>query len=106
MSSVIHFTQEALSEDKLAAYGTVLVDFWASWCGPCRMLSPVIDELSDELKGKVLVGKLNVDDYTRFAVGLGVTSIPTLILFRNGREAGRLIGAQPKQAILDLIDKN
>ena len=104
-SNVIHFTAEALNKEKLKGKGLVLVDLWASWCGPCRMLAPVIDELSEELKGRVIVGKLNIDDYTEFAIGLGVMSIPTLILFRDGEEAGRMIGVQPKQAILDMINR-
>ena len=104
-ANVIHFTAEALTKENLKGKGLVLVDLWASWCGPCRMLAPVIDELSEELKGRVIVGKLNIDDYTEFAIGMGVMSIPTLILFRDGEEAGRMIGVQPKQAILDMIDR-
>ena len=104
-ANVIHFTAEALTKENLKGKGLVLVDLWASWCGPCRMLAPVIDELSEELKGRVIVGKLNIDDYTEFAIGLGVMSIPTLILFKDGEEAGRMIGVQPKQAILDMIDR-
>ena len=79
------------------------MDLWARWCGPCRMLAPVVEELAAELKGRVTVGKLNIDDYTDFAIGLGVMSIPTLILFKDGEEVGRLIGVQPKQAILNMI---
>ena len=104
-ANVIHFTAEALTKENLKGKGLVLVDLWASWCGPCRMLAPVIDELSEELKGRVIVGKLNIDDYTEFAIGLGVMSIPTLILFKDGEEAGRMIGVQPKQAILDMIER-
>ena len=102
--NVIHFTAEALSDEKLKSMGMVLVDFWASWCGPCRMMAPTIDELAEELKGKVTVGKLNIDDYTEFAVGKGIVSIPTLMLFKDGQEAGKLIGVQPKEAVLQMID--
>lgn len=104
-ANVIHFTADALKKENLKGKGLVLVDMWASWCGPCRMLAPTIDELAVELNGKVIVGKLNIDDYTDFAVGLGVMSIPTLILFKDGEEAGRMIGVQPKQAILDMINR-
>lgn len=101
--NMIIFSAEALSKENLKGKGLVLVDLWASWCGPCRMLAPVVEELAAELKGRVTVGKLNIDDYTDFAIGLGVMSIPTLILFKDGEEVGRLIGVQPKQAILNMI---
>lgn len=102
-ANVITFTAEALTKENLKGKGLVLVDLWAAWCGPCRMLAPVVEELSVELQGKVIVGKLNIDEYTEFAIGMGVMSIPTLILFKDGEEAGRMIGVQPKQAILDMI---
>jgi len=104
-ANVIHFTAEALTKENLKGKGLVLVDLWAAWCGPCKMLAPVIDELSEELKGRVIVGKLNIDDYTEFAIGLGVMSIPTLILFKDGEEVGRMIGVQPTRAILDMIER-
>lgn len=104
-ANVINFTAEALTKQNLKGKGLVLVDLWADWCGPCRMLAPVIEELSEELKGKVIVGKLNIDEYTEFAIGLGVMSIPTLILFKDGEEVGRMIGVQPKQMILNMIDR-
>ena len=104
-ANVINFTSDALMKENLKGKGLVLVDFWASWCGPCRMLAPVVEELAVELQGKVIVGKLNIDEYTDFAIALGVMSIPTLILFRDGEEVGRMIGVQPKQAILDMINR-
>lgn len=104
-ANVITFTAQALTKENLKDKGLVLVDLWAAWCGPCRMLAPVIEELSVELKDKVIVGKLNIDEYTEFAIGMGVMSIPTLILFKDGEEVGRMIGVQPKQAILDMIER-
>lgn len=104
-ANAINFTAQALTKENLKDKGLVLVDLWASWCGPCRMLAPVVEELSEELKGKVTVGKLNIDEYTEFAIGLGVMSIPTLILFKEGEEVGRMIGVQPKQAILNMIER-
>ena len=97
------FSAADLYEENLKNKGLVLVDFWAEWCGPCRMLAPTVEELAVELKGQVTVGKLNIDDYTDFAIGLGVMSIPTLILFKDGVEVGRLVGVQPKQAIVGMI---
>lgn len=104
-NNVINFTAEALTKANLKGKGLVLVDLWASWCGPCKILAPTVEEIADELKGKVIVGKLNIDDYTEFAIGLGVMSIPTLILFKDGEEVGRLVGVQPKQAILNMIER-
>lgn len=102
--NVIIFSAEALSKENLKARGLVLVDLFASWCGPCKMLAPVVEELAAELKGRVTVGKLNIDEYTELAIGLGVMSIPTLILFKDGEEIDRMVGVQPKQAILNMIE--
>jgi len=104
-NNVINFTADALTKVNLKGKGLVLVDLWASWCGPCKMLAPTIDEIADEFKGKVIVGKLNIDDYTEFAIGLGVMSIPTLILFKDGEEVGRLVGVQPKQKIVNMLER-
>lgn len=78
----------------------VLLDLWAEWCGPCRMIAPIIDSLAKELSGKVLVGKLNVDENSRTAAQFGVQGIPTLLILQNGREVDRLVGVQSKEAIL------
>lgn len=102
---VIHFTDKALSKENLQHKELVLVDFWATWCGPCRMLAPIVDEIADELQDKLIVGKLNIDDYTDYAISMGVVSIPTLVLFKKGEEVGRLIGVQPKDVILEMIEK-
>lgn len=77
----------------------VLLDFWAAWCGPCRMIAPAIDSLAKDFAGKAVIGKLNVDENQRTAARFGVQSIPTLLVLKNGREVDRIIGAQPKEAI-------
>ena len=93
-----NFEQEVLKSDK-----KVLVDFWASWCGPCRMLSPIIDEVAKSTD-KVKVGKVNVDEESDLATKFAVMSIPTLILFENGKPVKQIVGLQSKDAILRMIE--
>ena len=81
------------------ANGTTLVDFYADWCGPCRMVSPIVDEIAEE-RSDITVGKVNVDDENALAMKYGVMSIPTLIVFQDGQEKTRIVGARPKDAIL------
>ncbi len=84
----------------------VLVDFWAPWCGPCRSLSPIVDEVADELAGKLAVVKCNVDDNQDLAMKYGVMSIPTLVVFKNGEEIDRSVGALPKARLQALLEKH
>ena len=94
-----NFEQVVLKSDK-----PVLVDFWATWCGPCKMLSPIIEEVRKETEGKAVVGKINVDEHQELAMQFGVMSIPTLLVFKNGEIVKKQIGFIPKQAVLGLLD--
>lgn len=83
----------------------VLVDFWAPWCGPCRMVSPIVDQIADELAGRLVVAKCNVDESQDIAMRYGVMSIPTLVILKGGAEANRIVGAMPKPKLLEEIEK-
>ncbi|SRX73348.1 thioredoxin [Aequorivita antarctica] len=83
----------------------VVVDFWAAWCGPCRMVGPVIDELSKDYEGKAVVGKLDVDANQQYAAQFGVRNIPTVLIFNNGELVGRQVGVAPKNVYAEAIDK-
>ncbi|MDR0373582.1 MAG: thioredoxin [Nitrososphaerota archaeon] len=93
-------------EQTIQSNRTVLVDFWANWCGPCRALGPIIEELAGEYSGKVLVGKLDVDESPQTAEKFQVFSIPTMIIFKDGQEAERLVGLCPKTRITDALAKH
>jgi thioredoxin 1 len=99
MSDEITFTETNFDNEVLQAAGPVLVDFWAEWCGPCRMLAPIIEELAREFSGKAKVGKVNVDHNQTIAERYGIRSIPTLILFKNGSIVEQIVGVQSKEAL-------
>ena len=103
MSKVKHYTDNNFKSDVLDATVPVLVDFWATWCGPCHMLAPIVVELAEDLNGSVAVGKLDVDDNPETAAKYNIRSIPTLILFRDGKEVTRLIGVRSKTELADTI---
>src|SRR5881628_964447 len=92
-------TDQSFAADVLGADGPVLVDFWAEWCGPCRMIAPALEEIAGTMAGKIKVVKLNVDENPGTATKYGIMSIPTLMIFKNGQLASRQIGAQPKQKL-------
>ncbi len=102
MSEVI-LTQNNFEEEVLKSDIPVLVDFWASWCGPCKMLAPTIAEIAKEYEGKVKVCKLNIDDDSSIAIKYGIVSIPTVVLFKNGEVADKSVGFVPKAAIENML---
>lgn len=94
------FQQKVLESDKL-----VMVDFWAPWCGPCRAVAPILEQIADEYKDKVVVAKVNTDENQNYAGQLGVSGIPTMIMFKNGQEVDRIVGAGPKSYYTARLDK-
>jgi thioredoxin 1 len=102
--SVLHLTEGAF--DQAIAQGVTLVDFWATWCGPCKMLAPVIEELGEQYEGSVTVAKVDVDAEPALAARYGVMSIPTVILFKNGAEIDRKVGFMPASAYTQVLDEN
>jgi thioredoxin 1 len=95
----IHVTDETFEELVLNSQLPVLVDFWAPWCGPCRMVAPIVEELAKAYKSQALIAKLNTDENVRVATELGIMGIPTLILFKDGQEVDRVIGFAPRNAL-------
>ncbi|MDD2428712.1 MAG: thioredoxin [Eubacteriales bacterium] len=100
--AVITITKDNFKEEVLEANKPVLVDFWASWCGPCRMVGPIVDEIAKE-NDDIKVGKVNVDEQPDLAQQFGVMSIPTLLVFKGGKMVNQSIGARPKEALLALL---
>lgn len=100
-----HWNTEAFREAVQSA-PLVMVDFWADWCGPCRMLGPVVEQLAEEYEGRVLIGKVNVDQEMELARQFYIRSIPTVVLLKDGREIERKVGVMPGQAYSDLLDRN
>ncbi len=98
---ITHLTTDTFDEEIGRAASPVLVDFWAEWCGPCKMIAPVLEELAGELDGQVAIAKVNVDDAPDIARRFEVMSIPTLIVFNEGEPAKRMVGAKGKAALLD-----
>jgi thioredoxin 1 len=105
MSSPIELTDDNFEAEVLKSDKPVLVDFWAVWCGPCRMVGPIVEEISKDYEGKLRVGKLNVDDNNRTASQYGIMSIPSLLFFRAGQVVDQVVGAVPKKLLTDKVDK-
>ncbi len=101
----LHLTQSNWEDEVLNSDIPVLVDFWAPWCGPCRMVAPVVSEIAEEYQGKLKVGKLNTDEEPEIAVRYGIMSIPTLMIFKNGEVADQIIGAVPKEYLIEKLEQ-
>lgn len=101
--SVLHITKENFENEVLKSDRPVLLDFWASWCGPCRMVSPIIDEIAEETTDKK-VGKINVDEQPELAQAFGVMSIPTLVVMKDGEVVGQSVGVKSKETILHMLN--
>ncbi len=98
------FTDASFQTDVLGSEKVTVVDFWAEWCGPCKMMNPVLEELAKEYDGKAVIGKLNVDDNPEVPMNYNVRGIPTFLFFKNGELKGKIVGATTKQALKDTID--
>ena len=103
--NIVVLTQENFSKEVLESPQPVLVDFWAEWCGPCKMLSPILDELAEEYDGRVRIGKVNIDQYQELAAQFGIRSIPTLLLFQQGQVADQIVGLRSKRDLKASFDR-
>jgi len=104
--NVKEFTDSNFQTEVLESSQPVLVDFWAPWCGPCKMLTPAIEALADQYAGKVKVGKVNTDDNRSTAMKYKINSIPTLIVFKNGQQVDQVLGLQPQPALAKMLDRH
>ncbi|MCB1649005.1 MAG: thioredoxin TrxA [Pseudomonadales bacterium] len=102
--NIVQISDASFEQDVLQAPGPVMVDFWAEWCGPCKMIAPVLEELADEYAGRLTIAKLNIDSNTATAPKYGVRGIPTLIIFKNGEVAGTKVGALSRSQLAAFID--
>ena len=102
--NVVEITDQNFQSEVLSSNEPVLVDFWAPWCGPCRMIAPMVEELAGEYKGSVKIGKMNIDDNPGAANNFGVSSIPTLMIFKSGEVVDRFVGVQPKNRLQAALD--
>src|SRR4051812_48672357 len=106
MAHPVTVTDSTFDSQVVNGDGLVLVDFWAPWCGPCRMVAPILDQISDELDGKLTIAKVNVDENQQIAGNLGIMSTPTLMLYKDGKPVETIIGFQPKPRLLEKIQRH
>lgn len=105
-NKVVHLTKDNFDQVVYDSGKPVIVDFWASWCGPCRMVAPVMEQLAQEYDGKAVIGKVNVDEEGDIAAKFRIMSIPTVIMFKDGQVIDKIIGARPKSDFVKLLDEN
>ncbi len=104
-SNIVTLTQENFQKEVLQSSQPILVDFWAEWCGPCKMLAPILDELAGEYDGRVRIGKVNIDEYQNLAAQFGIRSIPTLLMFKQGQVSDQVVGARSKRDLKATFDR-
>lgn len=103
---ILQLSDDSFDTDVINAEGPVLVDFWAEWCGPCKMIAPILDEIADEYEGKITIGKLNIDQNAGIPPKFGIRGIPTLLLFKDGAVAATKVGALSKTQLKEFLDAN
>jgi thioredoxin 1 len=104
MANPVHITDSTFDAEVLKSDLPVLTDFWAEWCGPCKAIAPILDQIAEEYEGRIKITKVDVDQSNQMAMQFGVQSIPTMILFKNGQPVERLVGAMPKDRLLSRIE--
>jgi thioredoxin 1 len=102
----MELTEEIFEQEVLKATIPVLVDFWAAWCGPCKMIAPIVEELATEYEGKVKIGEVDVDNHQKIVMQYGIRSIPTLLMFKGGKVVEQIVGAAPKKMLVEKLLKH
>jgi thioredoxin 1 len=102
----LELTEETFEQEVLKATIPVLIDFWAAWCGPCKMIAPIVEELAIEYEGKLKIGKVDVDNHQKIAMQYGIRSIPTLLIFKGGKVVEQIVGAAPKKTLVEKLSKH